>query len=345
MKYIEDLQQVVASFAEPTVSLDSHTGGEMTRLLLTGARTIEGATMLDKLNYFRHHHDDLRLRLSREPRGHRGVVMAALTEPVSANADFGLLYMDARRYIYLCGHATIGAVASLYAAGMLALEEDETELYIDTPSGLMTARARVGQGRLQAVTITMVPSFVFATCQRLEVEGFGPLDVDLVCTGGFFAMVRSDQVGLEPTAENADKLADLGMRIIAAANEQLQVSHPLRSEVKSVDVVEYYQHLPEEQYQGRGLVVYGEGKVDRSPCGTGTAAKLTLLHQLGEIEPEQPYLNYSPLLTRFAARIVAVTTVGPYPAVVVEITGMAQVTGVHAFLLSEDDPFPQGFLL
>lgn len=345
MKYIEDLQQLVAPFADSTVTLDSHTGGEMTRLVLTGARTIAGETMLDKLNHFRRHHDDLRLRLAREPRGHRGVVLAALTEPVSPTAAFGLLYMDARRYIYLCGHATIGAVASLYTAGMLDLDEGETEVAIDTPSGLMTARTEVVQRRLEAVTITMVPSFVFATNQRLEVEGFGPLDVDLVCTGGFFAMVRSEQVGLEPTAANADKLADLGMRIIAAANDQLQVAHPLRPEVKTVDVVEYYQHLPTEPDRGRGLVVYGEGKVDRSPCGTGTAAKLTLLHQRGEIEPQQPYINESPLQTRFAARIVAEASVGHYPAVVVEITGMAQVTGVHAFLLSEDDPFPQGFLL
>lgn len=345
MKYIEDLQQLVAHFAEPTLTLDSHTGGEMTRLLLTGAGSIDGETMLDKLNYFRRHHDDLRLRLAREPRGHRGVVMAALTEAVSPSADFGLLYMDARRYIYLCGHATIGAVASLYAAGMLNLDEGENDVTIDTPSGLMRARARVRQRRLEEVTITMVPSFVLTTHQRIEVEGFGPLAVDLVCTGGFFAMVRSDQVGLEPTAANADKLADLGMRIIAAANEQLQVAHPLRPEVNTVDVVEYYQHLPAEPHRGRGLVVYGEGKVDRSPCGTGTAAKLTLLHHQGEIKPQQPYINESPLQTRFAARIVAVASVGPYPAVVVEIAGMAQVTGVHAFLLSDDDPFPQGFLL
>lgn len=345
MHFSDDSQQLVAPFNDAVVCVDSHTAGEMTRLIMTGAEQIEGRTMTEKLAFFREQHDDLRLRLCREPRGHRGVLAAALTAPVSAEAQFGLIYMDARRYPYLCGHATIGAVASLAACGRLVLVEGEQQILIDTPSGTMAAKTLVRDGQLARVAIRMVPSFVFQTGCRIEVPGFGPLIIDLVCTGGFFAMVDAAQLEQPLTAEHAGALADLGMRIIAAANEQTRVHHPLRPEVQTVDVVEFYQRDHQTPRCGRGLVVYGEAKVDRSPCGTGTAAKLTLLHHRGELKVGESYVNFSPLQTAFDARILSVDRVGEFPAPVVEIASLAHVTGIHSFVLQGDDPFPEGFLL
>lgn len=345
MQFSDDPQKLAAPFNDAVVCIDSHTAGEMTRLIMTGAQQIAGRTMRDKLAFFSENHDALRLRLCREPRGHRGVLAAALTEPVSADAEFGLIYMDARRYPYLCGHATIGAVASLAACGLLDLSEGEQRIPIDTPSGQMTATARVSGGRLDTVAITMVPSFVLVADREIRVPGFGPLTIDLVCTGGFFAMVDAAQLPQPLTAEHAAELADLGMRIIAAANEQVRVFHPERPEVGTVDVVEFYHADSDIPRRGRGLVVYGEAKVDRSPCGTGTAAKLTLLYHRGELGVGESYVNFSPLQTAFNARILSVARVGDFPAPVVEIEGRAQVTGVHSFVLQPDDPFPEGFLL
>ncbi|MGM0642951.1 MAG: proline racemase family protein [Thermodesulfobacteriota bacterium] len=345
MKIDTDLERIASPFGKRVVTIDSHTAGEMTRLVVDGINDVRGATMAEKLEYFKSNLDHIRLRLTREPRGHRGVLAAAVTESPSEDAVFGLIYMDAKRYPYLCGHATIGAVATLAAAGLLDLSEGENLIPVDTPSGIMNTVAFVEKGRVRDVAIRMVPSFVLDTGKVIDVEGFGALSVDLVCAGGFFAMVSSDQVGKALVPENASYMADLGMKIIDAANEQLEVFHPERPEVTTVDVAEFYDVEPEGSMEGRGLVVYGESKVDRSPCGTGTAAKLTLLHHKGLMKVNSNYRNYSPLNTVFDSRIVECVKIREFDAVVAEIKGMAHVTGVHAFVVQDGDPFPEGFLI
>jgi proline racemase len=211
----------------------------------------------------------------------------------------------------------------------------------------MTALAHVRNGRLTAVSIQMVPTFVFATDQQVQVDGFGTLSVDLVCAGGFFAMVNTQQIDLSPTLKNKKTLVDLGMKIIDAANEQLTVTHPERPDVTTVDVTEFYDTVPPGNgpARGRGMVVYGESHMDRSPCGTGTAAKLALLHHTGKIELNQPYINASPLGTTFEARLVEKTRIGGFEASVTQVSGKAWITGIHHFTLDHTDPFQQGYLV
>jgi proline racemase len=325
------------------LSIDSHTAGEFTRLVIGGVGEIPGRTMAAKLTYFQQEYDHIRQLLTHEPRG-CGLV-AVVTEPVNPGSSFGLLYMDARRYPYLCGHATIGAVVTLAETGFLELREGENPVAVDTPSGVMSTTAVVTDGKLASVAMNMVPSFVLATDQAIEVPGFGRLHIDLVCVGGFFAMVSSAQTGIEPTSANAATLADLGMKIIQAANEQVEVFHPERPEVTTVDVAEFYAPHAEGVLEGKGVVVYGESRIDRSPCGTGTTAKLTLLHHQHKIGLHQAYTNYSPLGTAFRAWLVKTLKVGNFDAVVARIEGMAYITGTHRFWVATDDPFPRGFLL
>lgn len=332
------------------LTIDSHTAGELTRLVVGGIENIPGESIALKRTYFQQHYDHVRQMLTWEPRS-CGIGMATVvTEPVSADAKFGLIYMDARRYPYLCGHATIGAVVTLARTGFLDLQEGENSVPVDTPSGLMHTTAFVHEGKLQSVSLNMLPSFVLKTAQVIDVPDFGKVTVDLVCVGGFFAMTSADQLGIEPMLANKETLVDLGMRIIAAANQQVEVFHPERPEVKTVDVVEFYGAHPDSQNNteiraGRSFVVYGEAHVDRSPCGTGTAAKLTLLHHAGKIDCGQAYTNYSPLGTSFEANVIQEVKVGELDAVVVRITGMAHITGVHKFFIEEGDPFPNGFML
>jgi proline racemase len=328
------------------ITIDSHTEGEVTRLIVDGMPEISGNTMMEKLVCFKTRHDSVRCLLTKEPRGSRQVLAALVTEPVTPGAAFGLIYMDAKRYPYLCGHATIGAVTTLARTGTLSLEEGENQVGIDTPSGVMNALAHVHQGQLASVSITMVPSFVLATDQRIQVDGFGPIFVDLVCTGGFFAMVDATQIKLAPVLENKAVLVDLGMKIIDAANTQLTVVHPERPDVNTVDVTEFYDsHTTDGQAGGRGMVVYGESHMDRSPCGTGTASKLALLHHYGKIGLHQPYANASPLGTVFEAQLVEKTYIGSMDACVTRITGKAWITGVHHFVLDKTDPFQKGYLV
>ncbi|MBA3010650.1 MAG: proline racemase family protein [Proteobacteria bacterium] len=330
----------------PITTIDSHTEGESTRLIVDGLGEIPGTTMMEKLAYFKAHHDPVRLLLTKEPRGSREILAAMVTKNVTPAAAFGLIYMDAKRYPYLCGHATIGAVVTLAKTGFLELAEGENTLLIDTPSGAMDARAIVRGGKVSCVAIHMVPSFVFDTRQSIMVEGFGRVFIDLVCTGGFFAMVDAGLLGIDPILENKSVLVDLGMKIIEAANEQLKVVHPERSDVNTVDVTEFYDSGMENgKARGRGMVVYGESHMDRSPCGTGTAAKLSLLYHQGKIKLHQPYTNFSPLGTSFEAELVEKTKIGQFDALVTRIQGRAWVTGLHQFVLDKTDPFQLGYLV
>jgi proline racemase len=312
---------------------------------MEGVGPVPGATVAEKRRYLMENLDHIRLQLTREPRGHRDMVAALVTEPCSEGASFGLIYMDPRRYPYLCGHATMGAVTTLIETGALEPEGEDMGVVVDTPSGPLETRARMAGGLVESVALRAVPSFVYGQNQPLDVPGLGRLSVDTVCVGGFFVMVSTDQVGLEIRAANAPRLIELGMKMIDLANEQLRVRHPTRPEVNTVDVVEFYE--PEDPSLGRGksLVVYGEAHMDRSPCGTGTTAKMTLFHHHGHLRLNQPYFNSGPLGTTFEGRLVEETQEGPIQAVIAEVRGSAYITGMHQFCIDARDPFPKGFLI
>lgn len=324
-------------------TIDSHTQGEPTRLLISGAGDLPGNTIKEKRDFFASRYDHLRMLLTQEPRGHRDMFTAVVTEPVTQEAQFGLIYMDAKRYPYLCGHATIGAVTTLIETGAIAAEDGDTVITVDTPSGALHAHTRVANGRVLSVGIDMVPSFVFQTDCPLEVPGFGQVTVDLVCVGGFFAMVSAASLGIELAIENSKELISLGMAIIDSANRQLQVYHPQRPEVNTIDVTEFYAETPDGG--GISVVIYGESHMDRSPCGTGTTAKLTLLHHKGRLRLGETYMNKGPLGTVFEGRIVRELTIGEFRGIIGQVRGNATVTGFHQFILDPNDPFQQGFLL
>ena len=331
-------------YGDRLVTIDSHTQGEPTRLLVGGVGRLPGTTMQAKKEHFETHFDAVRRLLTREPRGHRGIMAAVVTEPVSPRGAFGLFYMDARRYPFLCGHATIGAVATLIEIGALKAADGDTVITVDTPSGPLDAHTRVRGGRVASVAIDMVPSFVFDTDRELDVPSFGKVSVDLVCVGGFFAMVSARSVGIDLVPANSHRLIALGMAVIEAANRACEVHHPLRPEVRSVDVTEFYDQDPETG-MGKSAVIYGESHMDRSPCGTGTTAKMTLLHHRNELEPGQAYRNAGPLGTVFEGRIIKTLPIGEFAGIVGQIRGNAQITGYHQFVVDDADPLPEGYLL
>jgi len=331
-------------YPDRVVTIDSHTQGEPTRLLISGVGTLPGSTMKDKRDYFESNYDHVRMLLTREPRGHRGIMAAAVTEPISPEGQFGLFYMDARRYPYLCGHATIGAVASLIEVGALDTDDDDTIITVDTPSGPLDAHTRIRDGRVESVAIEMVPSFVFDTGRELEIAGFGKIPVDLVCVGGFFAMVSARSIGIDLIPENSHRLIPLGMAVIEAANREFSVYHPDRPEVNSVDVTEFYDE-DSKTGMGKSVVIYGESHMDRSPCGTGTTAKMTLLHHRGMLGSGKVYKNTGPLGTVFEGRIVKTLSIGEFGSIVGQVRGNAQITGYHQFVVDGADPFQKGFLI
>ena len=341
----------LTTLPDQITTIDSHTAGEPTRLVVGGLPPLPGETVNEKRLYLQEHHDVVRLLLTQEPRGHRDMFGAVVTEPVSAEGDFGLIYMDARRYPYMCGHATIGAVTTFLEMGWLPVAAGTTEqdVVVDTPSGPVPTRAFLRRDeqnriRVETVALQLVPSFVQATGRPVTVPGFGTFDVDVVCVGGYFAMVSSDQIEIALSAENAPGLARLGMAIIAASNEQLAIEHPTRPWVNTIDVTEFYEPHRDGPGPTRSAVIYGESHVDRSPCGTGTSAKMALYHHQGVLDAGEEIVSEGLLGTTFRGRIVDTTTVGDRLAIVPEIRGSSHLTGLHRFFVREDDPFPRGFL-
>jgi proline racemase len=204
---------------------------------------------------------------------------------------------------------------------------------------------------VESVAIQPEISFAYLLDQPLEVPGLGQIRVDVTFTGGFFVMVSTDQIGLELTVENAPRLAQLGMQVIAAGNHQLEVRHPQRAYIDTIDVAEFYVPSEHAKARGKNFVVLGEGHIDRSPCGTGTCAKLALLHRRGEIGVGQPFVNQGFLGSTFNARVVRETALEDpvaghsLPSIIPEVAGQAHITALQYFVLTPEDPFPEGFLL
>ena len=360
-----------AKFENQLVTLDLHAGGEPIRLLIDGLPPIPGETINDKRLFISEHFDHVRLLLTQEPRGHRDMVAAVITDPVSSKGDFGIVFMDACRYPHMCGHGTIGAVTAFIEMGWLgadrreirAVGSPETEVVVvDSPSGPIVARAFLtgtdgGRPRVEAVAIRLESAFASVLDRSLHVPGLGEIAVDVAFAGGFFVMVSIEQLsklgGLFPlqeepfalTQENAPRLIRLGMAITEAANQQLQVQHPVRTFIDTIDVVEFYDPSGDADGQGKSAVIYGEGHIDRSACGTGTSAKMALLHRQGKLSVDAKYLNRSPLGSTFEGRILDEISVGSIPAIVPEIRGRAHITGLHRFVVTGEDPFPRGFLI
>ncbi len=352
-----------SQFENQLTTLDLHAAGEPMRLVIGGLPPIPGETINDKRRHISENLDYVRLLLTQEPRGHRDMFAGILTEPVSGGplsegGGFGIVFMDAGRYPYMCGHGIIGAVTAFIEMGWLEAHEGETTVVVDSPSGPIRARARVrelaeGRRRVESVAIQLESAFAYLLDQPLEVPELGRITVDVSFAGGFFVMISADQIGLDLTPHNAPQLARWGMAAIEAGNQQLDVQHPTRPYINTIDVTEFYDPSGHPQARGKNFVILGEGHVDRSPCGTGTSAKMALLHRRGELAVGQTFVNQGLLGTTFEGRIVRETTVnGPstssgqgLSAIVPEIRGTAHVTGLHRFVLTPDDPFPEGFLI
>ena len=331
-------------FPSRLLTIDSHTAGEPTRLIF-GHENLPGETMAEKRRHLMNNCDHIRCLMTREPRGHLNIFAALFTKPVSDNADFGLIYMDAKRYPFLCGHAVIGAVTTTIELGIIPAEDGIKPMIVDTPSGKVHAAATVKDTLVKEVSIEMVPAFVGPTDCHVTMADGATVTVDLVCVGGYFAMVDVSELGMSLKQENHRRLIGLGMDIIEKANEQLVITHPTRPDVSTVDVVEFYDSRHHVAKQGSSIVILGEGHMDRSPCGTGTTAKMTLFHHRKLLDLNQPYTNTSPLGSEFKGRLIKKSAVGTVEAVVAEITGSAYLTGRHEFVVDPRDPFPRGYIL
>jgi proline racemase len=325
-------------------AVDSHTEGMPTRVITGGVATLPGATMLDRKLWFEANADELRLLLMREPRGHGAMSGAILQPPTRPDADFGVLFIEVSGCLPMCGHGTLGVATVLVETGMVEVTEPVTTIRLDTPAGLITVRVDVADGRATAVTLRNVPSFVLHSDARVDVPGIGEVTYDMAFGGNFYALLPAASVGVAPYPEQAARLIEVGAQIMAAINAHDRPVHPGDDRIAGCHHVVL--HEPGAAgADARAATSIHPGWLDRSPCGTGTSARLAALHASGQLGIGQPFVNESVIGTRFTGRIVEATTVAGHPAVIPEITGRAWITGIGQYLLDPDDPFPAGFSL
>jgi proline racemase len=315
-----------------------------TRVVTGGVGPIPGATMLERKLHFEAHMDDLRLLLMREPRGHGSMSGAILQPPTRDDADWGVLFIEVSGCLPMCGHGTIGVATVLVETGMVAVTEPETVVRLDVPAGLVEARVRVESGRARSVTLRNVPSFLLARDREVDVPGLGRIVYDMAYGGNFYALTPAADAGLAVDPARAKELIDAGLRTMAAINAAARPEHPADPRIAGCKHVVF--HAPgADGADARAATAIHPGWLDRSPCGTGTSARLAQLHARGELAVGDPFVNESVIGTRFTGRAVAETTVGGQPAIVPEITGRAWITGMGQYLLDAEDPFPAGFAL
>jgi proline racemase len=325
-------------------AVDSHTEGMPTRVITSGVGPIPGSTMLERKLHFEEHLDHLRLLLMREPRGHGAMSGAILQPPLRDDADWGVVFIEVSGCLPMCGHGTIGVATVLVETGMVEVREPETLVRLDTPAGLVEARVAVQGGRARSVSLRNVPSFLLERDRSVSLNG-PRLAYDMAFGGNFYALLPASSAGLEVDPARAGELIDRGLEIMAAINESQRPVHPADARISGCRHVVFTAPGEDGPRSQRSATSIHPGWLDRSPCGTGTSAKLAQLHARGELGVGEEFVNRSVIGTRFSGRIVEETQVAGLPAVVPEISGRAWITGMGQYLLDPEDPFPAGFAL
>jgi proline racemase len=325
-------------------AVDSHTEGMPTRVVTGGVGVLPGASMGERRIWFRENSDDLRKLLMYEPRGHGSMSGAILQPPTRPDADYGVLFIEVSGLLPMCGHGTMGVATVLVETGMVEVVEPVTTIRLDTPAGLVVAQVAVTDGHATSVTLQMVPAFSLALDQQVEVPGFGSVGYDIAYGGNFYAIVDLGALGLPFDRAAKAQLLDAGLKIMAAINEQHPPRHPERPDIHDCHHVYLKAPGSTAEHSRHAMAIY-PGWFDRSPCGTGTCARMAQLNARGELPLGQEFVNESFIGSTFRGRLHETTSVGELPAVLPSVTGRAWVTGTAQYMLAPDDPFPAGFLV
>ncbi|HCJ56112.1 proline racemase [Lutispora sp.] len=332
-------------FVKSLHAVDSHTMGEPTRIIIGGIPQIPGNTMSEKKEYLEKNMDHIRTAVMHEPRGHNDMFGSIITQPTMPEADLGIIFMDGGGYLNMCGHGSIGAATAAVETGMVEVKEPYTQIKFEAPAGLVTANVKVEDGKAKEVSVINVPAFLYKRDVQVDLPGVGTVTFDISFGGSFFAIIKASELDVEIEPKNINIITEKAMALLKIINETIKVQHPINSHIKTVDLVEIYGPAKSPEATMQNVVVFGEGQVDRSPCGTGTSAKMATLYAKGQLKINEPFIYESIIGTMFKGRILEETKVGDYTAVIPEITGSAYTTGFNHFVIDEDDPVKYGFVL
>ncbi|MEM2406765.1 MAG: proline racemase family protein [Sulfolobales archaeon] len=321
--------------------IDTHTLGNPTRIIVGGLPNIPGRSIIEKMLYVKKNLDHVISGIIWEPRGHDDMGAAILVPPSTDEADVGVIFRGALDYLAMCGHMTIGVVTALIETGIADYKEPETTLRLETPAGIVTARARVKGGQVENVTFRNVPSFLYKDNCVISVPGLGEISGDIAFGGNFYFIVNMEQNKMPKLS--IDELVSVAGKILAKVNETYSVQHPEIPELNKIDAVVFTSSPTHPRSNLRVIYVKGT-HIDRSPCGTGTSAVMASLYSKGELRDET-FVSESILGGLYLGKIVHRTKVGRFDAIVPEITGKAWIHGYNMIVIDEGDPFKYGFRL
>ena len=332
-------------------TIDYHTGGEPFRIIVGGVPPLEGSTILERRRFALEHLDHIRRFLVHEPRGHADMYGCHVVPPNDAGADLGVVFFHNEGYSTACGHGTIALVTWALETGILPMTGAETPVTVDVPSGRLAcvARCHVAARRVTSVRFTNVPSFVLATGVTLPTS-HGPVAVDVGFGGAFYGSAEARPLGLAVDRESLPALVALQRELRPAIDAALDVVHPIEAELRGIYGITWWQEEPaapgdDAALTQRNVTVFADGEVDRSPCGSGTSARLALLYAAGRLGIGETLRHRSIVDSVFAGRVIGETTVAGRPAVITEVEGSARLTGRSHFVLDPTDPLGTGFLL
>ncbi|HEY8869488.1 MAG TPA: proline racemase family protein [Candidatus Limnocylindrales bacterium] len=336
-------------------AVDVHAAGEHGRVIVGGVLDVPGATMFDKMTWLRSNGDDLRLRMLREPRGYPAANCNLILPATHPDADAGYVIMEQVEYPGMSGTNTMCVVTVLLETGMLPMTEPTTELTLEAPAGLIRVRADCADGKVDGVTFRNVPAFATHLDASVEVPQLGTVNVDVAYGGMFYVIADAGHFGLRLSPDEGRDIVRVSEMVKAAAAEQLPVSHPDQPAFAGITIAQLSGPAHDPANRMRNVVTVSTGAldwdrpstwtgaIDRSPCGTGTSARMAVLHAKGELAIGEAFRHEGILGTVFTGRLVQEATIGPYRAVVPEISGQAWITGFASYVLDPTDPFPEGF--
>ena len=336
-------------------AVDLHACGEPGRVITGGVRDVPGATMYEKMRYFEAHHDDVRLRMLREPRGYPAANCNIIFPPTHPDADAGFIILEQVEYPPMSGSNTICVTTALLETGMVPMVEPVTELTLEAPAGLVKVRAACSGGKVTGVTFENVPAFATHLDTPVEVPHLGTVIVDVGWGGMFYVIADAAQFGLRLTPDEGADIVRITEMIKTAAREQLPVAHPENPGIVDITIGQLSAPPLRADASRKNAVTVSTGAFDwdkpatwtgasdRSPCGTGTSAKMAVLHAKGQLGLNEDFHHEGIMGTIFTGRLLRETTVGQYKAVVPTITGTAWITGLATYVLDPTDPFPDGY--
>lgn len=338
-------------------AVDAHACGEPGRVIVGGVLDVPGSTVLEKMLYLQSHGDGLRKLMLQEPRGYPASCCNLVVPPSHPEADAGYVIMEHVEYPGMSGTNTICVATVLLETGMVEMQEPVTELALEAPAGLIRVKAECSGGRVRQVTFRNVPAFAVYLDQQIDVPHLGKVTVDVAYGGMFYVISDATRFGLKLTPDEGGEIVRIGEMIKAAAQQQLAVVHPQQREFDGITIAQLTAPALGQNTHARNAVIMSTGQldwerpetwtgaIDRSPCGTGTSARMAVMHAKGELALDEEFRHEGILGTIFTGRLVEETEVGSHRAVVPMIGGRAWITGISSYVVADDDPFPEGFTI